>query len=268
MKPTVMSIVKIFCDADRDSYIPTWQWFLDRLELFKETTLRSLERQTDMDFIIMLVHGQRHKEKTKEWRWKDRRIMIVPVWDEGQALLQQIDADYLTITRIDSDDLLHEECIEEIHRVMPKTDTVEYLVWRGCYTWDRVNRYLAYHYRCAPVSTTQIFPKLLYKDWEFFKKTNCVEHSRLGGRLSQAIELSDKRVCNVRHGQNTNHLKNGQPALRLTEQEREELLAGDFSGIANADTDETIRFVKRNGHIITGDQQEIQKLLLPFGITP
>jgi len=268
MSKKVQMIVKVFSDKDRKSFTPPFEWFEERMEMFKQTTLRSLERQTTTDFIIMLVHGQRYKARTSKWLWEDSKIPIYPVYDEGRALLQSIDADYVTITRLDSDDLMHEECMAEVREKAVLSNQVEYMVWRVCYTLEKVNNYLAWHYRGAPVSTTQVFPRAVYKDWNVFRSINCVAHSRLGGRLSRALELNPKRICNVRHGQNTNHLKNGVQALRLTLRERDELLSGDFSGIENHDKDETIRFVKKKGGIITGDMSEILELLRPFGVQP
>jgi len=166
------------------------------MDLFHKFTLRSLLNQTFDKFEIWVMCGQNNREVTAAYEWHPRCMVM---YDKGQRRLEEMDARYLAITRIDSDDLFHKDAINEVSENVVATDKPEVLIFRKNLVWDRNNKYIARHIRKSPPFFTRIYPKDLYKDWKFFEGTHFKEHGRVAKR---ARELSENKVCVVKHEQN------------------------------------------------------------------
>jgi len=237
-----LHIVKIYLDYDRPNLILTRDWIKNRIELFNQLTLKSLLNQTFKDFSIWVYCGQRNKDLTSNYPW-DKSVQII--YDEAK-ILKQIDYDYLTITRIDSDDLMHKDAMQEVHDKTIYSKNMEKMIFKRNIVWDRNNCFIGLHYRVSPPFFTHIFPKALYKDWKFFSLNHYVKHGNAGGRLSSTLELSTHKICVVKHGINISDIKRGR-TFEVATKARQEML-------------------KEKGLILTLDPIEILKILKDFGV--
>lgn len=175
------------------------EWVRNRIQLFERTTLRSLRAQSFKDFSIWMLCSDRNSDPIYEHEWPDD---VSVFFDKGQAAIRQINADYLSITRIDSDDLYHHKAMESIATSQNHSGQRECLIFRKCLEWDRPNRFVHNWERISPPFFTHIFPSAIFKDWSKYKAQHFVDHGQAGGRLPGAIELPASLACVVKHKKN------------------------------------------------------------------
>ena len=90
------------------------EWINRRFEFFNRYTLNSLLRQSNRNFDIWVMCGSWRKKATDRLTWHKK---IKLMYDNAKAELEKLDTHYIAITRIDSDDLMHVDGMEEVINV-------------------------------------------------------------------------------------------------------------------------------------------------------
>lgn len=223
----VTFIIQVFLDCDY-MFLPgilNAKWVKERMEFFNTYTLNSILNLDFQDFRLFLLCGKEFRAITESFAW-DPKVELV--YDLGKKLyLEEIETEYISITRIDSDDLFHSTAMTEVVNNQLLTDKRECLIFRRNLRWDMVNGYIGTHHRRAGPFYTHIFPKQYYKYWKMFKSLHFQTHGRAGGKLIGTVELPPYKVCVVKHNQNHSMIKvNDAPKIRppidfemLTQQE-------------------------------------------------
>lgn len=175
------------------------EWVRNRINLFERTTLRSLRTQSFKDFSIWMLCSDRNSGPIYEHKWPDD---VSVFFDKGQAAIRQINADYLSITRIDSDDLYHRKAMEHVAASQRHSGQRECLIFRKNLEWDRPNRFVHPQVRPSPPFFTHIFPNKIFKDWPKYKAQHFVDHGHAGGNIPRTIELPANHACVVKHKEN------------------------------------------------------------------
>lgn len=218
MKKSITFIIQVFLDCDYmfPPNILTPEWVKGRARFFKNYTLASILNQDFQDFRIFLLCGEIFKyELSKKTKALVRHPKVDIVYDLGKkAYTEEIETDYVSITRIDSDDLFHKLAMSDVRDNQLLTNKRECLIFRNCLRWDMVNKYLGTYFRSSPPYYTHIFPKQIYKYWPMFLAEHYQQHGRAGGKLSQTVELPEYKVCVVKHADNHQILKRKNPTLK------------------------------------------------------
>ena len=181
-------------------------WIRRRIILFEKSTLRSLRNQTFKDFRIWMLCSEKCAKPIRDHAWPDD---VHVFFDKGREVLQKINADYLSITRIDSDDLFHKQAMAEVAAAQKRTDKRECLIFRANLEWDRPNRFIHPQVRPSPPFFTYIFPKSIYRNWSKYKQQHFVDHGQAGGRLPGTTELPANHACIVKHENNHRYKRRG-----------------------------------------------------------
>ncbi len=135
-----------------------------------------------------------------------------------------IDTDYIAITRLDSDDLLHKEAMADVRDNIILDDRRRCLIFRKYLVWDTVNRYImSIHHKKSPPFITHIFPKSIYKDYDEFASQHFVSHRFAGGKAQETVELPADRICVVNHEENISRIKRNRRIVLLSKEQRDEL---------------------------------------------
>jgi hypothetical protein len=171
-------------------------WVRRRADLFDRLTLKSLLNQRFRDFQIWLLCGNkyRHIIASKEWH---PRVKIF--YDHGEAAVTSLDADYLVVTRLDSDDLMHRLAMKEISENLMLTDSRECLIFRKNYLWDMINMNIRNKTRRSPAFFTHIFPRKIFRNWEEYASQHFLIHEMAGGRDRKTRELRPHSCVNTFH---------------------------------------------------------------------
>jgi len=212
-------------------------WTKRRIHIFKNYTLRSLLNQSFDDFRIFLFCGQRFRAITEGFDLETDRVE--KIYDYGQRVYQEIEADRVSIMRIDSDDLFHEKMMMNIKSFV--SDGHKMFSFRHVIQWNILRNFISDIVFPVSPFTNHVFPKAVYKNFDLFQML------QFGGYRS-APELWPKkfpRVCVIRHRENVTWTRIGKDP-RSNRYFHEEM-------------------VKRN-NIILG-RSAIIKRLKPFGIS-
>jgi len=214
MDKRITYVVQIYFDCDWPQLPTTEHWVKDRREFFENFTLKSLLNQEFQDFRIQLLCGKTFKHLTSNWIWHDK---IDICYDQGRQINQEIDTDYLSITRLDSDDLYHRLAMSDVRDNVILSDHRECLIFRHGWSWDMVNCCLVPRFRPSPPFYTHIVPKGIYRSWQNFSAVHFVGHGRAGGRLPTTVELPKERHCVIRHETNVGAYNRNDMPARWTE---------------------------------------------------
>jgi len=236
-------IVQISMDGDWPFLPENEDWIRYRISFFEKYTLRSLLTQTFPDFRIFLLCGQRFKHITSSHSWHEKIDICYDAAKE--KYLDAIDSDYVSITRIDSDDMFHRDAMMEVKDNLRRSDKRECLIFKKNLFWGMINNVIGHYYAVSPPYFTHIFPKAIYKNWERFKAEHYIQHGQAGGRLQTTKELSKHKVCITRHRKNISDIRNDKKPRLWTEEERRKKLA--------------------TGKYIF-DRKEIARILADFGV--
>jgi len=191
----VKHIVVIYLDWDRAKVRVTPKWVMDRIKLFHKFTLQSLLNQTFQDFEIWMMCSDRYADITKAAEWHPR---IKRVYGRASMFFQSAEHDFIAMTRMDSDDLYHKDALAEVANNVHPSDKVECLIFRKNLAWNVEGKYIGRHIRQSPPFFTQVWPKKLYRKWEYFNNTFYVSHGK-ATRKHPIQELSENKVCVVKH---------------------------------------------------------------------
>jgi len=245
LNKTVEFIVQIYLDMDFPQLPQSEDWVKERLEFFQRYTLRSLQNQTFPDFRIFLLCGKTFKHITSKWSLPSK---VEVVYDNGRQKYQEIDTDYVSITRIDSDDLYHKWAMENVRDNLILSGQRECLIFRVGWSWDIVNTYLLYRERPSPPFYTHIFPKTMYRNWQQFHAEHFVGHGKAGGRLPGTKILQKFRHCVIKHDANCGAVNKGLFPTRLS-------------------PEALVTMKKKFGDKIILDPTEVKNILSGFGMT-
>lgn len=236
--------VRIYLDCDFPHLPKDEEWVRNRIEFFERFTLRSLKAQTFGDFKIILLCGRMHKKITMAHKWDDQ---VFPSYSFGREYFTASEADYIAITRIDSDDLYHREAMADVHQNLILTPYKrECLIFRHAQTWDMINKLLIPRHRTSPPFYTHIYPRAMYMDWKRFKVDHYIGHGRAGGRLPETKELPEGRVIVTKSDWNVGYFRRNAVPERMTEGTRSKYLKQMKTAI--------------------GDKKTINEILGGFGI--
>jgi len=213
MPITITSVVSIFFDTFRpelkiyrNKYNPiqTEEWIKNRASFFNDWTLKSLRNQSFKDFRIFLLCSERSKEVVESYDWPDVEIC----YDDGKSKYEELDSEYVAVTRIDSDDLFHKDTLKIINENLVLTDKIEKLFMSDYYRWLYEHDVITHITSPLEIekwspSYTIIYPKSAYKDWDLFRihwfkfiKTTCSNPEHI---------LPPNLVCMVRIAESTHH---------------------------------------------------------------
>lgn len=147
----------------------TRPWVEHRIKLFRDLTLNSLIHQSNQNFLTLLKYDPRSHDVIYEVlsdlgiKLPDH-IRFVPVEQYDQAIAEYIQgADELYIARTDSDDLLHRDYFQKLHKYRHKPETWALLNQNGYY-WDRDRNIMAPRFYASPQ-----FYVLIYQAKNFLK---------------------------------------------------------------------------------------------------
>lgn len=228
-------IVQIFLDIERPSGIVLTEEFVNyRLKFFLDYTYPSLMNQTFRDFDIWFICGHRHKRITQNLHCDNKRFRVIypvavdstlstivgdtftiaPKWRKKPTLkikeFEELDDEYIAITRVDSDDLLHKTAMYEIAEMtagMTRSSPQERsrLVFRKYIYWDMINHFISFQKWENPPFYTHIFPRSIYQDWSRLQREHFNNHRFMGG--GREIVLSENKVLVTYHEQNIARIK-------------------------------------------------------------
>jgi len=253
---TITHIVQIFLDIERpnrDIYnldLPL-DWVKKRIEFFNRFTLPSLLNQTFQDFRIFLICGNKHKAYTSNLKWNKRielcygkgktgTITTDPGYPQPAMKIEEfetIDTDYIVITRVDSDDMLHKTAMEDVRSytesILPVKER-RCLIFRKYLIWDMVSGFIRpLHGKASPPFITHIFPKGIYQDYWKFAGQHFVNHRFMGGGESGTIELPTDKICAIKHEENISRIKKNKSLIILNKEEKDKLAQEQLHFIFN-----------------------------------
>ncbi|GGA31661.1 glycosyltransferase [Paenibacillus physcomitrellae] len=115
-------------------------WIEHRLGIFRKFTLRSLQAQTNQDFLVVVRIAKESKDLIREILAKQSpfpsHIRFGTIAESDKAILAFAKGHkQLYIARLDSDDLYHRTYVQQLYQVQPKPDTLVLINQNG-YLWD------------------------------------------------------------------------------------------------------------------------------------
>ncbi len=198
-------IIRSMIDVDHKDWRPGQkgrvppEWVKYRLELFHNYTLQSILNQTEQDFELWVFCGQCYKHITSVYNWHPRIKVIYNIDDFLRDYLNKSEEDYITISRMDSDDLYHKNALKVIkENLVKKEDEITRMAFRRLYSWNRFSNVIGKYHQSHPPCFVHTIPKKLYKNFDYFRKHHFTKH--VGGSHN-AQTLPDYHVCETRHDQ-------------------------------------------------------------------
>lgn len=213
---SVTSVVSVFLDIPRPeltayykkaySSVHSMEWIKKRIDFFREWTLKSLRNQSFKDFRVFMLCSEKSRPLIDSYNWDAN---IEHCYDYGKANYEALDTDYVAITRLDSDDLFHQDAMKIIRENLILSDKVEKLFFSGYYRW--IFHHNCFIYITNPFGThkwspsyTIIFPKSEYKNWLNIKKRWFVHVEKMCDVPNRKI-LPPNLVCVIRIKESTHH---------------------------------------------------------------
>ena len=198
-------------------------WIFRRFELFQKYTLKSLLKQSFKDFRIFVLCGEQFRHITESLPWH-KRVEAYHVLGEAKSSQPKrmrpasrvegyasIDTPYVSITRINSDDLFHRDLMAEIRDSITPNNKPSGLFMRRYVIWDIVKHYITYREilsQCSP-HYTHVFPRAIYEDWESFIEQHYINHRFAVAGLAEVKEILGWKACEVRHSHNISDMRRG-----------------------------------------------------------
>lgn len=167
-------------------------WVKQRIRIFKNFTLQSLLNQSFNDFRIFLFCGQQFRHITENFDFETDRVERM--YDYGQRAYQEIEADHVSIMRIDSDDLFHRSMMEQIYKLV--LDDRRFFSARWMIQWNIIHNFITDIKIIVSPFTNHLIPKKIYKNFDELNKR------QFQGYRSAPELLEHQSVCIIRHKQN------------------------------------------------------------------
>lgn len=215
-RPGVKFFVETFIAWDRPGQPITEEWIEWRASLFRRLTFESLRAQSFKEFAVIIQSGSLHRALMERLDWPSGSLLA---FDRGREVYGRAarEADYISITRIDSDDLFHREAMASVaqavraylvgHSRTPQPRTV--FTFRDKIVWDMVNDFIAPHERSSSPFFTHLFPSETVRRFDAFADLHFRGHGSGGAGDRQGLPLPAGMVCVVKHGRNHSVLKRG-----------------------------------------------------------
>jgi hypothetical protein len=247
----VKHIVSIPFTVNRESRGPLPEkWVNERFDFFRRYTLKSLLNQDFKTFDIWVLCGSWCSQYTNSLPWNGK---IKVVDDLGKCLLANTSVDYIAITRIDSDDLMHRQAMEEVRRetraaIRSGIEKKGFLVFKDNLCWNMVegNNFVSKHIRKHPPFYTEIFPELIYKNWDRYMVMTNHPHGKAHLDADYYKELSKNKICVIKHYSNDSNIKNNREPVVMSNERWEENL--------------------KKGKVISKDKKVMREYLKDFGV--
>lgn len=217
-------------------------WVRKRLDYFHKYTLQSMLNQTEQDFDIWVLCGICHRDITSKYNWHPR---VKVIYDWAKQNISKIKDDYLTIARIDSDDLFHKDALKAMKENLVKDpNLVTTMAFRTNYKWNRRSNIIQFYHQSHPPFFVHTFPKKLYQNYLYFKKLHFGKHV---GQTHNAKTLPKYYICETHHDHNWTLRKN------------------DYC-IPKQPSREVIEKAYKAGRLFAIDKDELYEILKDFGI--
>lgn len=248
---SVKYVVKIPFTVDRESrgVLPDW-WVIKRYDEFLNGTYKSIKNQTFKNFELWLEFGEWKRSLTDAMKWPSD---IKTTYDFYGDCVKTCDKDFLSVTRIDSDDLMHKDAMGEINKRVEKMLDSDfksiYLIFKNNLCWNRNkgNEFLSYHRRKRPPFYTHVYSKFVLRRPAIFTRMNRLPHGQADIMADIKIKLSDYKICVVKHAHNDSDVKNDREPVVMSKDRWEENL--------------------KKGRVITKDKDKMYKILKDFGVS-
>ena len=192
-------IVEIYFATKRPYFDLTEGWLEKRIKLFKSLTLKSLLDQVFNDFRIWLYCDPEFKKFLERHKWHSKVELL---YDFGKSMLEEIDSEFLSITRTDSDDLFHKAAMADVSRGIRFRPQRDCMIFRKILLWDVKNNFLGTLYMEGNPFFTHVFPKRIYKNWRNYSEQHLLPFGKSGAKSGEANVLRANRACIVRHDLN------------------------------------------------------------------
>lgn len=223
IKPSITHIVETYIGYDRPTWTPDPEWVKWRADFFHEYTLRSLRNQSFKDFRIFVQCGNQNRKMLENYDWAPELSIC---FDNGKNHYDKIDTDYIAVSRLDSDDLMHRDTMQEIHDNLIFSNKREVLAFFNWRAWNLLDKFVKKnHIRSSSPFFTHVFPVSIYKNWKLFVSQHFRPHGSGGAGDRGGKKLSPYKICIIRHGRNTSHLKKGIEAKPMNKIQLEEFKA-------------------------------------------
>lgn len=208
----------------------TRQWLEKRIEIFRSYTLKSLQAQTNQDFLALFKIAPETEsivaDILSKYRPLPRNVWFGTIRDS----MDRIEAfagksEDLYLARMDSDDLFHRTYVQQLYDFQPKAGTVALINQNG-YAMDVVNGEMVPIFRVSPP-----YYVFLYKTAAYLSGYRVKIPGR--GTHGSVIELPHevlipRNFVEVNHGFNTQARKLP-PKGRLSTAEQKKVLK-EFTG--------------------------------------
>lgn len=138
--------------------IKTKEWIDYRMGIFMKYTLKSFKIQTNQNFIYILKYDENTEDLVKmsinKYESLPSNVRFVPESNFKTSIMENVeDYDYVYITRIDNDDMLHKSFIQQLYDFNHKKDT-KVLINQNGYMYNSFkNEILKISYLCPPFYT-------------------------------------------------------------------------------------------------------------------
>lgn len=187
----------------------TKEWLVNRMEIFRTFTLRSLKAQTNQNFMAILKIAP-GTEKFVADILASQSPLPKNIWfgtnKESVNVISSFagDSEDLYIARLDSDDLYHRTYVQQLYDVKPKADTMALTNQNG-YLWDSVAGEMAPTFHRSPQ-----FYVFLYKTADYLSgyRVKLPGRGTHGNVVDLPHELlTPRNYVNVVHATNTSKKK-------------------------------------------------------------
>ncbi len=137
------------------------QWLEDRIALFRSLTLRSLKKQTNPNFLVVLKLAEGSAEIVEDILAGQEplpdNIRFATIAETDRMIGDYAkEAKELYVARIDSDDLYHETFVQQLYDYKPQPETVALVNCYG-YMWNMEGGIMARDYHFSPQFYTFIY---------------------------------------------------------------------------------------------------------------
>ena len=192
------------------------EWFRRRFRFFADNTLKSLSGQTFRDWTLWVSFGVNTgpdevadlRDLLIKWNRENTILTLVTLdkdHDPTPLITGQVgDADYVYITRIDSDDLYAPDALLLANQCKPqqaRDRIVEASMFRRGYLRDVwTGEVGVYHVPSSPFHT-MMFPSEVFVDPVKYKAVDYGDHSQVNARFSPQV-LPDWKFTVLVHGDN------------------------------------------------------------------
>lgn len=208
----ISHLVKLHFDKRSEAATP--EWFARRFKFFRDWTRLSLYTQTFQDFVIW-IHCDPGMEETMVDLQDILSTMPMPCvftfQPYGETPLTDMPeserdrllaADYVYVTRIDSDDLYVHDALALVNAARPQQPgRVEAAIFRRGYMHDLNTGELAVYHNPSSPFHTLMFPREIFCDPDAYRRNFVGDHSQVGSAYPVQV-LPDWRFTVLIHGGN------------------------------------------------------------------